>query len=48
MNLFDMNVLLGIAAADPTWLPWSEMQFRAAAAQGPILICCRKGRLIHE
>ena len=38
MNLFDTNVLLDIATADPTWLAWSEMQFRAAAAQGPILI----------
>ena len=38
MNLFDSNVLLDIATADPTWLPWSETQFRTAAAQGPILI----------
>ena len=38
MNLFDTNVLLDIATADPTWLAWSEMQFRNAAAQGPILI----------
>lgn len=38
MNLFDTNVLLDIATADPTWLPWSEMQFRTAAAQGLILI----------
>lgn len=38
MNLFDTNVLLDIATADPTWLTWSEMQFRTAAAQGPILI----------
>lgn len=38
MNLFDTNVLLDIATADPTWLPWSETQFRTAAAQGPILI----------
>ena len=36
--LFDTNVLLDIATADPTWLAWSEGQFRAAAAQGPILI----------
>lgn len=36
--LFDTNVLLDIAAADPTWLAWSEEQFRSAAAQGPILI----------
>ena len=38
MNLFDANVLLDIATADPVWLAWSEMQFRAAVAQGPILI----------
>jgi predicted nucleic acid-binding protein len=36
--LFDTNVLLDIATADPTWIPWSERQFRVAAAQGPILI----------
>jgi len=36
--LLDTNVLLDIATADPTWLSWSEGQFRAAAAQGPILI----------
>ena len=36
--LFDTNVLLDIATADATWLAWSEKQFRAAAAQGPILI----------
>ena len=38
MNLFDTNVLLDIATADPVWLAWSENQFRLAAAQGPILI----------
>ena len=38
MILFDTNVLLDIATADPIWLPWSENQFRTAAAQGPILI----------
>ena len=36
--LFDTNVLLDIATEDATWLGWSERQFRAAAAQGPILI----------
>ena len=36
--LFDTNVLLDIATADPIWLSWSENQFRTAAAQGPILI----------
>ena len=38
MILFDTNVLLDIATADPVWLAWSEKQFRSAAAQGPILI----------
>ena len=38
MILFDTNVLLDIATADPAWLAWSESQFRAAAARGPILI----------
>jgi predicted nucleic acid-binding protein len=38
MTLFDTNVLLDIATADPIWLPWSEKEFRSAAAQGPILI----------
>jgi len=36
--LFDTNVLLDIATEDANWLGWSERQFRAAAAQGPILI----------
>ncbi len=36
--LFDTNVLLDIATADAQWLGWSEGQFQAAAAQGPILI----------
>lgn len=36
--LFDTNVLLDIATADATWSAWSEAEFRAAAAQGPILI----------
>lgn len=38
MILFDANVLLDIATADPIWLPWSEKEFRTAAAQGPIFI----------
>ena len=38
MNLFDTNVLLDIATADPVWLGWSEKQFRLAATQGLILI----------
>ena len=36
--LFDTNVLLDIATADPVWLSWSENQFRTAAVRGPILI----------
>jgi predicted nucleic acid-binding protein len=38
MILFDTNVLLDIATADPVWLAWSEKQFRSAAAEGPIPI----------
>lgn len=38
MILFDTNVLLDIATADPVWLPWSEGEFRKAATQGPIPI----------
>ncbi|MEO6392481.1 MAG: type II toxin-antitoxin system VapC family toxin [Pyrinomonadaceae bacterium] len=38
MNLFDTNVLLDIATADPVWLPWSEQQFRSAILNGRILI----------
>ena len=36
--IFDTNVLLDIATADAIWLGWSEGQFRASAARGPILI----------
>jgi predicted nucleic acid-binding protein len=36
--LFDTNVLLDLATADPTWLPWSKGQFTAAVAQGPVFI----------
>ena len=38
MILFDTNVLLDIATADPVWLPWSENELRTAATQGPVLI----------
>jgi len=38
MILIDTNVLLDIATADPTWLPWPEKEFRAAAARGPVAI----------
>src|SRR5271165_2115828 len=37
-RILDTNVLLDIATADPTWLVWSEGEFRNAAALGPILI----------
>jgi len=36
--LFDSNVLLDIATADPTWLAWSQGQLQAAASVGSILI----------
>jgi len=36
--LFDTNVLLDLATADPTWLSWSKEQFTAAVAQGPVFI----------
>ena len=38
MTLFDTNVLLDIATADPVWLAWSEHQLRQAATQGLIPI----------
>lgn len=36
--LFDTNVLLDIATADPQWLSWSESQLRMASESGPIYI----------
>jgi predicted nucleic acid-binding protein len=36
--LFDTNVLLDIATADPVWLSWSKGQFQVASAQGLVLI----------
>jgi predicted nucleic acid-binding protein len=36
--LFDTDVLLDVATADPAWLAWSEAQFRIVSAQGPVLI----------
>jgi predicted nucleic acid-binding protein len=38
MILFDTNVLLDIATADPVWLAWSEKAFRSAALQGPVIV----------
>ncbi len=38
MRLFDTNVLLDIATADPVWLAWSEKQLRLALAQGALCI----------
>jgi len=36
--LFDTNVLLDIATADPMWLPWSKGQFQSVVTQGAVLI----------
>jgi predicted nucleic acid-binding protein len=36
--LLDANVLLDIATRDAVWLAWSEGQFRAAIALGPIFL----------
>jgi predicted nucleic acid-binding protein len=36
--LFDTNVLLDLATADPKWLPWSKGQFSAAVSKGPIFL----------
>ncbi len=38
MTLFDTNVLLDIATADPVWSSWSEGALRSATAQGLVLI----------
>ncbi len=40
MNLFDSNVRLDIATADPVWLAWSELQFRNAATQVTRAVAC--------
>lgn len=37
-RILDSNVLLDIITADVAWLDWSAEQFRAAAAEGPVLI----------
>jgi predicted nucleic acid-binding protein len=36
--LLDSNILLDIATADATWLPWSSRQLRLAAAAGSVFI----------
>ncbi len=36
--MLDTNVLLDILTADAKWLGWSTLQFRAAIAEGPILL----------
>jgi predicted nucleic acid-binding protein len=36
--LIDANVLLDIATADTTWMPWSQGQLAAAAARGAVFI----------
>lgn len=37
-SLLDANVLLDIATADATWLPWSQAQLAAAAGRGPVFV----------
>ena len=37
-RMLDSNVLLDIVTADRRWLDWSTAQFRAAAAEGQVLI----------
>jgi predicted nucleic acid-binding protein len=37
-RILDSNVLLDIVTADSKWLDWSTEQFRAAAAEGQVLI----------
>ena len=37
-RMLDSNVLLDIVTADRVWLRWSTEQFRAAAAEGQVLI----------
>ena len=35
MTLFDTNVLLDIATADPVWLAWSKEEFCRATTRDP-------------
>ena len=37
-RLLDTNVLLDILTADPRWGAWSQQQFEAARAEGPLLL----------
>ena len=37
-RMLDSNVLLDIVTADAKWLDWSTEQFRAAAAEGQVLL----------
>lgn len=37
-RMLDSNVLLDIVTADSKWLEWSREQFRAAAAEGQVVI----------
>ena len=37
-RILDSNVLLDIVTADAKWLDWSTEQFRAAAAEGQVLL----------
>lgn len=36
--MLDTNILLDILTADAKWLEWSTRQFRAAIAEGPIVL----------
>lgn len=36
--LVDANVLLDIATADPTWMPWSQQQLSVSAGRGAVFI----------
>ena len=37
-RMLDCNILLDIVTADAKWLDWSAKQFRAAAAEGQVLL----------
>lgn len=37
-RLLDTNVLLDILTDDPRWADWSQRQFKAALAEGPIAL----------
>src|SRR5258708_18886829 len=37
-RILDTNVLLDILTADPKWGSWSQQQFKAAQAEGPVAL----------